>query len=492
MMMSNQLEWDIRYPAYVVPNGITFQAYIERIIEDPAGRCILQYPCLTAEEMTEIATQVTKNREAYLSQLSTMDIVDTIHRAVQLWRNPDYELRQRAERWLPILTGYDKDMISIQLKRFMRTFRRKELLRFLDEELDPSAVLDEFRPRKSGGMSKAYGPNLIYHIFSGNVPGLPIWSLVMGLLVKSANIGKTSSSEPLMAVLFTQSLREVDAQLADTIAILPWKGGERDLEMAVIKAAEAVIAYGSDETVNQIRAQVPSYKRFISYGHKISFAMVGKEALTPDLFHETVSRIAEDVSTYDQQGCVSPHSIFVEEGGAISSQAFAQLLAAELQRYQIKKPRAVLLPEEAQAIHTVRNRYELEGLNGDGTAVYSSPSGTEWTVIYHADLGFETSPLNRTVHLFGCKRLESVIAYLVPHRQYLQTVGIAVEPERLQQLANALGIAGVNRICAIGQMSRTPAGWHHDGRFNLLDLIRWTDIEWRAEQLAERYDADVE
>jgi hypothetical protein len=41
-------------------------------------------------------------------------------------------------------------------------------------------------------------------------------------------------------------------------------------------------------------------------------------------------------------------------------------------------------------------------------------------------------------------------------------------------------------------MSRTPAGWHHDGRFNLLDLIRWTDIERSAEQDAERYDPDVE
>jgi hypothetical protein len=41
-------------------------------------------------------------------------------------------------------------------------------------------------------------------------------------------------------------------------------------------------------------------------------------------------------------------------------------------------------------------------------------------------------------------------------------------------------------------MNRAKPGWHHDGRFNLLDLIRFVDIEHTAEQDAERYDPDVE
>ncbi|MCC2684905.1 MAG: acyl-CoA reductase LuxC [Paenibacillaceae bacterium] len=479
-------------PVYAVPRGVEFSSYTDRLIEGGSGRLLLRLPCLTPEIMMDIMHKVAENRKKYLAHLKTADIVDKIDAAVQKWLNPEYELRRQAETWLPAITDYDPEMIRLELKRFMRTFRKKELLRFLDEEFDQAAVLDEFRPRKSGGMSRAYGPESIFHVFSGNVPGLPVWSLVMGLLVKSGNIGKTSSAEPLMAVLFVRSLYEVDADLADTIAILPWKGGTSALEEPVIAAVDAVIAYGADSSVERIREQVPGSKRFLRYGSKVSMAMVGREALTADRFGETVHRLADDVSTYDQQGCLSPHAVVVEDGGAVSARQFAQLLAAELQRCEERRPRAAVSQEEALAIRRVRNQYELAALNGESVTVYSSKAGTEWTVIYHQEQGFAPSPLNRTIHVFGCTALEDAPSYIEPYRELLQTVGIAVGPERLQQLADLLGTAGVNRICAIGKMSRTPAGWHHDGRFNLLDLVRWTDIEWSAEQEAERYDPDAE
>ena len=34
-------------------------------------------------------------------------------------------------------------------------------------------------------------------------------------------------------------------------------------------------------------------------------------------------------------------------------------------------------------------------------------------------------------------------------------------------------------------MSMPEAGWHHDGRFNLLDLVRMTEIEQSAELAAQ-------
>jgi hypothetical protein len=52
-------------------------------------------------------------------------------------------------------------------------------------------------------------------------------------------------------------------------------------------------------------------------------------------------------------------------------------------------------------------------------------------------------------------------------------------------LAELLGQAGVTRICAIGAMTAPEAGWHHDGRFNLLDLVRMVEIEQSAESSAE-------
>lgn len=479
--------------AYKVPRGVQFESFTERQFAGLGGTTlVLQYPVLNPDIIDGIIRRVTAQRQAYLSRLRTEEIVMLLDRAVQKWLQPDYELRQLAEAWIPVITGYDAEMIRLELKRFLRTFRRKELLRFLEEEFDSATVLDEFRPRKSGGMSRAFGPELLFHVFSGNVPGLPIWSLVMGLLLKSATIGKTSSSEPLMAVLFAETLAEVDPELADCLAVLPWRGGDESLEGPIIVAAEAIAVYGSEETVNKLRMRVPGNKRFLSYGYKISFAMIGKEALTADRYLNTVRRVAEDVSVYDQQGCLAPHSVLVEVGGAVNPQQFSQLLASELERYHEKRPRARLTDEEAMAIHSVRQRYEMMNLRGEPVKVYVSRTGTDWTVIYHDRPGFEASPLNRTVHVFRYEALESGLEGLTSYRSYLQTVGLAVEPSRLESIAGLLGMYGVTRICAIGEMAHTPAGWHHDGRMNLIDLVRWVDVERSVEQDAEHYDPDAE
>ena len=76
---------------------------------------------------------------------------------------------------------------------------------------------------------------------------------------------------------------------------------------------------------------------------------------------------------------------------------------------------------------------------------------------------------------------------VAPFKAFLQTAGIAAPPEELHRLANVLGTAGVTRICALGNMTAPEAGWHHDGRFNLLDLISMVEIEQSAEAAAETF-----
>ncbi|WP_026695673.1 acyl-CoA reductase [Peribacillus kribbensis] len=464
----------------------------EEIIECGESTFVMKYPIISGEDMKNIASLVKFNRSAYLASMPIAQIVEKIDLAVQKWLNPDYALRRLAEKLVPVVTGYDEEMVRLEVKRYIRTFRKKELLRFLDEEFDQPAMLDEFRPRKTGGMSRAFGPESIFHVFSGNVPGVQIWSLIMGLLVKSAAIGKTSMSEPLLPVLFAQSLAEVDERLAETIAILPWKGGTNELEEPAIEESEVVIVYGSQDTVEKVKEKVPNGKRVLSYGHKISFAMVGREALTPDHYYESIHKLTEDISVYDQQSCLTPQSVYVEEGGAISPKQFAQMLAAEMERYHKKKPRAKLSDEEAMSIQRFRNQYQLEALNNRPISVYFSSMDTSWTVIFHEEAGFAGTPLNRSIHVFSTESLEDAAAAIKPYQQFLQSCGLAVSPNRLFILADLLGSYGVNRISTIGEMNRAKPGWHHDGGFNLLDLVRIMDIERNVEQELERFDPDVE
>jgi len=82
--------------------------------------------------------------------------------------------------------------------------------------------------------------------------------------------------------------------------------------------------------------------------------------------------------------------------------------------------------------------------------------------------------------------LFDVMTLLKDQRPHLQTAGLATDPETLLQLGNALAQGGVTRICAIGEMTSPAAGWHHDGRFSLLDLVNMVDIESSTEVAANQ------
>lgn len=210
------------------PRDFEFHDFDTRnVTASDGGTATLRFPRLDADAVHALAASVRRHRAEKLARYSTDGIVDVIARAVELWTDPEYPERRLAERLIPAVTGYDASMVRIELKRYMRMFRRRELLRFVDDELNCPQMLDEYRPNRSGGYTRLYGPELSFHVFSSNVPGIPVWSMTMGLLTKSAILGKSSFDEPLMPVLFARSLASVDPDMADALAIVlgvaaPW------------------------------------------------------------------------------------------------------------------------------------------------------------------------------------------------------------------------------------------------------------------------------
>ena len=91
------------------------------------------------------------------------------------------------------------------------------------------------------------------------------------------------------------------------------------------------------------------------------------------------------------------------------------------------------------------------------------------------------SGLNRAIRIIGIDTLDQIIPLISPYKKFLQTVGIAAAPIELFRISEQLGQHGVTRITGLGSMTAPEAGWHHDGRFNLLDLITLTEIESSAE-----------
>jgi hypothetical protein len=274
------------------------------------------------------------------------------------------------------------------------------------------------------------------------------------LLLRSANLVRVSSNDPVFPKLFVESLREVDADLASSVAVLDWSKEESGLTRAAMAEADAIIAYGNDGTIAELRKLAPVGARFFGFGHRVSFGVIAKEAM---IGKELADAGAFDVSVYDQQGCLSPHVFYVEQG----ARAFAAILAEAMAAYQARVPRGKLTMEESVAIAQLRQTYEFRSASDRRVAVWS---GDGWTVIYEDDPSFTPSCLNRTVFVKpfdGFKHVERLAGKI-------STVGLSPT----NKFAGDLARIGVRRVCSIGQMQRPPLAWNGDGRPNLSDLLQ--------------------
>ncbi|SEG78183.1 acyl-CoA reductase [Bosea lathyri] len=443
-------------------------------------------PMLSDAQSAALATRVRDNARNYLKTLSVTEIVAILDRAIARLLDRDDPWRQKAEALLPIVTGYDREMVRLGLTGYLKTFRGPQLQRFLSEDFANPQILDAFQPAVKGGFARAFGPDLLLHVWAGNVPGLPLWSLISGLLVKAGTIGKVPSAEPLLASWFARLIAEIDPRLGDCLAVVWWKGGDETQERIWLEQADVVVAYGGNDALAAVQKRLPVTTRYLPHGHKIGFGMVSRAALDTRKAGVLARQAAYDVIRYEQQGCYSPQMLFVERGGTVSPREFSGYVAHELASFSQKHPRRVLSIEEASAVANWRSAAELSTFGGDRDLI--GDAHNDWSVV-HVEDEQELAPsgLNRTLSVVAVDGLDDVVGLIAPYRSFLQSAGVAAEPEELFRLAGLLGQAGVTRISALGLMTSPEAGWHNDGRFNLLDLVTMTEIEHSAEAEAERF-----
>ena len=295
-----------------------------------------------------------------------------------------------------------------------------------------AARLDGFRPvhgAREPRSTRAYGPDLAFHVFAGNVPGVAVTSLIRALLVKAPSLGKLASGEPVLPVLFARAVSEVDPEVGRALAVTYWPGGSDDAEWRVLEAADTVIVYGGDETVASYRDRTTDRTRLVVHGPRFSVGLIAREALA-DAIGPVAEAVARAVAVFDQHGCVSPHVVWVEQG-AVSALDFAEALADALERVERTLPRGRIAPGEASAIQQERAAAEMKGYASDtaDTRVLTG-AGTGWTVIYDDEPAFRPSCLNRLVRVHPLGEIEEAIDLLAPAGRYLQSVACAGAVER--------------------------------------------------------------
>lgn len=437
---------------------------------------------LTPPMMTAACATLKRNREQYLASRTTGQLIQLISDLAENWLQPDYPFRKLALDQGPVASGFPHATLVRGLDSFFQELTRENLHALLVQELGHAHRLDELcaaaAEAKVQRAAMVRGPELLVHIAAGNIPNPTLLGIVLGLLTRSAQFVKCGRGASFLPRLFAHSLYEADAKLAACLEIAEWRGGDAALEEPLFAEADCVTATGSDETLADVRRRLPRGVRFLGYGHRVSFGYITREVLSGFGVKKIVARAAEDVIAWNQLGCLSPHVIYVETGGAVSPEMLAERLAEELARCERDEPRGEISVELSAMITSRRDFYRVRAAAEmeTQTQMWASEGSTAWTVVYEAEARFQVSCLNRFIHVKAVANLEEALRQAEVVRGQVSTVGIAAADDRARELATRLGRWGATRICPLGQMQNPPLTWRHDGRPALGDLVEW--IGW--------------
>jgi len=391
----------------------------------------------------------------HLPPLSHAAIVRALAEAANRWREPSYPRRRLAIEKLSALTGLAPAMLNEGFDHQFAGYDPETLMQLTAEASYGVDSAETTEPCLAGRQAAVW-----LLIAAGNVPGLALPDLAAVLLAGSACRVRPSSHDPLTPVLFSDTLIELEPRLADRLSVVQWPRDDAAATRAAAAAVNGVIASGDDATIAAI---APHARRLIGYGHRRSVALIGAEAEAG----QVADRLAQDICWYEQQGCLSPHVAYVEEGGAITARDFAMRLASALDDCAQRWPPAPIPLDVAGAILQLRGEMEF---CANGACALASANGA---VLYDPDPRPRPSPGYRTIWVKPVDRLERALDALHEWKGRIESAGLALPAGRTASIRAGLTALGASRCCPVGAMQTPPLRWRLIDQGLLTKLIQW-------------------
>lgn len=427
-------------------------------------------PQLTEVEATQVADHV---RAAALSARKShrvSDVVNAVGRAARRLRDEDDPIGRQALASLTASTGCSEAAAREMLEENTAGWTGPELSALIRAELGELAVLDEARPDpgREGRRRRAAGPPLVHLVSAGNVPGVAVTAVIRLLIVRSGVLCKLPQDEPFLVGLFARALHEQDPALAATIAATWWPiDTPGPVAHEWVKRCGKVIVYGGSEAVRGMRQRTPTSIPILEYGPRVGAVVLGKDVADTEL-----AGLARDVCAYDQSGCVSPRLVYLlSTDSAPIVQRLAVALGAEVTRLDS----VFTTDDEAIDIRAARARIQFEAEDG---ALALGPPDLGWTIIFRPENGSYSEPLPRVLWVYEAGSVTDLGRLRQVLEGRIQALGAAGITEAERRAVEELAVElGVSRVTPLGAMAWPPADWRHDGRMQLLPLLRWTDFE---------------
>jgi len=325
----------------------------------------------------------------------------------------------------------------------------EELEQWVVSEFGRLDVLE--RPVKTAiGWQRARPPATIYHICAGNLAVSTETSLLIAMLLGSRAIFKLPSSGLLEVEERIQQLPLEWQQKIELIA-------EHDPER--MRQCDAVVIFGSDETVAAVSQECRPAQRVLHYGHKMSVGVVTQDGVTDSW----ALAAAQEILAYQQLGCLSPQSYLCS--GPEQAKEFAERLAKALDKEEFD---AEAIPLEAQArIFDARQRAVASG-----DRRIQPTSAAAWTVVLRQQPRIQPGPGYGFIEVVPAPS-DVLPEVLEPWKGKISSASFSSD-QLSQEQWNFWENYGVHRLCRMGQLQRPPIAWPHDGRPRLADLVTWT------------------
>jgi hypothetical protein len=316
---------------------------------------------------------------------------------------------------------------------------------------DADAFLSRIPDADAGGLR-------VLAILPGNVIGPAVAVAYCAAAAGSTILLKASHRELHLADIVAEQFETLGPPVAGTLRALRWSGGDADFEAKVFGRVDRILVFGDDETIADVRRRAPPRVEVIGYGTAYSIAFVGAGA---DV-QAAADAAARDIALFDQRGCLSPQSVYVE-GGEARAILFAHALRDALLRIGVALPRALAGDAEKAAVAEFVRRLRVRALPPAIHALDTILIGPQRQGVPDFVVGVEPySPpacagFGRIAIVKPCATPDAAASAAAALGARLDTVGVA--GGATSALRHAFLAAGALRVCRLGEMQRPPLGY---------------------------------
>lgn len=399
-------------------------------------------------------------------------IINAISDAATRWSDADFSPRVRSLERICERTGYSIPVVEYALDALFNSLRADVIESLIAGELGSLDALDDFVERPGRPKARAVPIGSVAVISSRTTIGVALVPAIFALCAKCDVIVK-DREDALIGAFFATLTEEMDGFVQAAFAT-SWTGAEA----TDLRAFDAVVAFGDDATLGVIRAQLAPTAAFIPFGSKISIGYITRESLGDDAAATHTARgAARDALLYDTEGCLSLRVLFVERGGAIAPERFAELLAREIETAATEfPPGAARAPQVQAELARMRDLAVFRETQRQGR-IFSDTRAT-YALLFDAAMEHAPSLLPRTLSLHSVDAPSDAVAFIQRHRLPIEAVATNNPRDDVRALALTVG---ANRIAAFGELQRPLLAANHGGRPRIAEFVRIVTAERKNE-----------